>query len=382
MSKYLNANATKPVKSAKQRKVKKAHWGLFFVLIVLYAAAFRGATAYGLKYLWNYMEAYENSRPKNALNAYMENLTDEHIIDMGMSVTAQIDMNLQSEEECRAVIQEAISGGVTYAKKSKECTDTRQVYVLRSGGQVIGQFAIESGAADEYGFTVWSLKEESFDFSFLVSGETVSMTVPSDYTVSVNGHPLGSEYIVEDNIHYEEVEDYYEDYDMAYKVTYEAGPFLGQLEMTVADPEGNPVTLDENFDWSQFYHNCTDEETEALDEFTETYVERYVAFTGSNKNTRYGTYDKLMEYVMADSDLARRLETAIAGLQFGQSQGDEVVSITAHHQMRLEEGRYLCDITYEVDTTGKEGVVRTTTSAKLIIVETDDGLKLESMNIY
>ena len=85
---------------------------------------------------------------------------------------------------------------------------------------------------------------------------------------------------------------------------------------------------------------------------------------------------------MTGSDLAKRLETAIAGLQFGQSQGDEVVSITAHHQMRLEEGRYLCDITYEVDTTGKEGVVRTTTSAKLIIVQTSDGLKLESMNIY
>lgn len=382
MSKYLNANATKPVKSAKQRKVKKAHWGLFFVLIFLYAAAFLGATAYGLKYLWNYMEAYENSRPKNALNAYMENLTDEHIIDMGMSVTAQIDMNLQSEEECRAVIQEAISGGVTYAKKSKECTDTRQVYVLRSGGEVIGEFAIEAGSADEYGFTPWSLVSESFDFSFLVWNDTVSMTVPSDYVVSVNGHPLGSEYIVEDNIHYEEIEAYYEDYDMPYKVTYEAGPFLGQLEMIAADPHGNPVTFDENTDWSQFYLNCSEEETKTLDEFTAEFVKRYVAFTGSNKNTRYTTYDQLIEYVVPDSDLATRLKAAIEGLQFGQSKGDEVVSITAHLQLRLEEGRYLCDITYEVDTTGKEGVVRTTTNAKLTIVETDSGLKLESMNIY
>lgn len=378
MSKYLNENAKK---AKKPKKVKKARWGLFFLVMFLYAAAFLGAAVYGLKYLWSYMEAYENSRPKNALNAYMENLTDEHIVDMGMAVTAQIDTNLQSDEECRAIIQEAISGGVSYAKKSKECTDTRQVFVLRSGGQVIGEFAIESGTADEYGFTVWSLKEESFDFSFLI-GEKVSMTAPSDYIVSVNGHALDSAYIVEDNIHYEEVEDYYEEYDMPYKVTYEAGPGLGQLEITAADPDGNPVTFDENFDWSQFYHNCTDEESKALDAFTETFVERYVAFTGSNKNTRYGTYDKLIEYVVTGSDLAKRLETAIAGLQFGQSQGDEVVSITAHHQMRLEEGRYLCDITYEVDTTGKEGVVRTTTSAKLIIVQTSDGLKLESMNIY
>lgn len=384
MSKYLNAtsqNVKKSNKPKKVQKVKKARWGLFFLFLFLWVAAILGASYYGLKYLWSYLDAYENSRPKNTINAYMEQLTEEHICDLGMAVTEQIDTNLQSEEECRAIIMEVLSGGVTHAKKSKECTDTRQVYVLRSGGVVIGEFAIESGTPDEYGFTVWSLKEESFDFSFLI-GEKVSLTAPSDYIVSVNGHALGSEYIIEDNIHYEEIEEYYEDYDMPYRVTYEAGPFLGQLEMTVTDPEGNPVTLDENFDWSQFYHNCTDEETKALDEFTEIFVERYVAFTGSNKNTRYGTYDKLIEYVVADSDLARRLQTAIAGLQFGQSQGDKVVSIVAHHQFRIEEGRYICDITYEVDTTGKEGVVRTTTNAKLFIVETDDGLKLESMSIY
>ena len=381
MSKFLNETPAKGRKTQKAPKVKKAHWGLFLFFMFLYAAAFLGAAFYGLKYLWSYLEAYENSRPKNTVNAYMEGLTDEHIIDMGMVVTEQVDMDLQSEEECRAILQEAISGGVTYAKKSKECTDTRQVYVLRSGGQVIGQFAIESGTADEYGFTVWSLKEESFDFSYLI-GDSVSTTVPSTYVVSVNGHALGSEYITEDNIHFEEIEDYYEDYNMPYMVSYEAGPFLGQLEMTVADPDGNPVTVDENTDWSKLYHNCTDEESQALNEFTEAFVERYVAFTGSNKNTRYGTYDKLIEYVVADSDLAARLEAAIAGLQFGQSQGDEVVSINTHHQMRLEDGRYLCDITYELDTTGKEGVVRTTTSVKLFIVKTDDGLKLESMNIY
>lgn len=381
MSKYLNGNAPKSRKAQKAPKVKKARWGLFIFIMFLYASAFLGATVYGLKYLWNYLDSYENSRPKNTVSAYMDNLTDAHIIDMGIGVMDQIDSNLQSEEECRAIIQEALSGGVTYAKKSKECTDTRQVYVLRSGGQVIGQFAIESGVADEFGFTVWSLKEESFDFSFLI-GETVSTTVPSTYQVSVNGHVLGSEYITEDNIHFEDIEDYYEEYDMPYKVSYEAGPFLGQLEMTVADPEGNPVTVDENTDWSSLYHNCTAEESVMLDGFTEAFVERYVAFTGSNKNTRYSTHDKLMEYVVADSDLATRLQAAIAGLQFGQSQGDEVVSITTHHQMKLEEGKYLCDITYELDTTGKQGVVRTTTSAKLIIIDTDDGLKLESMNIY
>lgn len=372
MAKYLNVQ--------KQKK-KKRSFGWFILGMVIYAVVFLTAAFFGLRYLWDYMEAYENARPKYALNDYMESLTDDHICDMAQSLIDQIDHNIQSEEECRAVIKETISGGVTYAKKSAECTDTRQVYVLRSGKQVIGQFAIEAQAADEYGFTPWTFAEESFDFSFLI-GESVSMTAPDNYIVSANGHQLGSEYITVDNIHYEYLEEYYEEYDLPHQVTYEAGPILGELELTVADADGNPVVLSEDADESLFFHNCTAEETEKLDEFTAEYVERYVAFTGSNKNTRNGTYKELLNYVVSSSDLASRLNAALDGLQFGQSKGDEIVSITANHQVRLEEGTYLCDITYEVDTTGKKGVVRTTTNAKLIIVETRGGLKVESMNIY
>lgn len=378
MSKYLNQA---PQTAERPKKVKKAHWGRFFLCMLLYAIVVLGGAAYGLKYLWGFLESYEASRPKNTVESYMENLTEDHILDLGVAVREQIDGNLQTQEQCREIIAQAISGGVTYAKNSKESSDTRQVYVLRSGGKMIGRFAIEAGSPDEHGFSVWSVREESFDFSFLI-GQSDSITVPSTYNVSANGNLLDSSYITEDQIRFEDIEDYYEEYDMPYQVTYTAGPILGSLELTVTDPQGNAVNVDENTDWSSLYENCTEAEIAQLDAFTQTLVERYVAFTGSNKNTRHTTYNKLMEYVVADSNLAQRLKTAIAGLQYGQSKGDKVVSIETHHRMHLEDGKYLCDITYEVDTTGKQGVVRTATSAKLTIVQTEKGLMLESMNIY
>lgn len=380
MSKYLNDASRKPAK--KSRKGGKKRSFVWFILgMFVYAAVALGGIYYGLKQLWVYMEAYENSRPDNTVNAYMQALTHDHIADLGQDVMDQIDLNLQSEEECRAYILDAISGGVTHAKKTKECTESRQVYVLRTGSTVIGEFAIEAQAPDAYGFTPWETVEESFDFSYLI-GSTVSMTVPHDHAVMVNGHQLGSEYIIEDKIIYEEIKDLYDSYDMPYRVTYEAGPFLGEMEITSIDPQGNAVTFDENTDWSRFYHNCSDDEEKALTAFTEEYVKRYVAFTGSSKNTRYATLDAVLEYMVSGSDLEKRMRDALDGLQFGQSKGDEVVSITYHHQIRLEEGKYLCDVTYEVDTTGKKGVVRTSTNAKYIIVETKNGLKLESMSIY
>jgi len=79
---------------------------------------------------------------------------------------------------------------------------------------------------------------------------------------------------------------------------------------------------------------------------------------------------------------SHRLFEAVEGLEFGQSQGNKVASITTHHQVRLAENKYLCDVTYEVDTIGHKGTVRLTTNAKIVVVQTEKGLKAESMNIY
>lgn len=377
MSKYLNT------KQKKSKQKKKRSFGWFLFGMFLYAAIFLGAAYFGLRYLWNYMEAYEASRPANTVAAYMKDLTTDYVCDQCLEgVTASIDTNIQSPEECREFLMAELESGINYAKKSAECTDTRQVYVLRAGTTVVGQFSIVANAPDEYGFTTWSLEKESFDMTYVLKDETISITVPDSCIVSVNGVVLDESYITVDNIHYEQIEDYYGDYELPCKVTYEAGPFLGEFQFHVTNENGEEVTFDENTDYSPYYLNCTEDETKALNDFTNAFVKRYVAFTGSNKNTRYDTYYALMKYVVSDSDIASRLKDAIEGLQFGQSKGDEVVSITTNLQMALENDRYLCDVTYEVDTTGREGVVRTTTSVRLYVVKTDSGLKLEAMSIY
>ena len=93
-------------------------------------------------------------------------------------------------------------------------------------------------------------------------------------------------------------------------------------------------------------------------------------------------FNRLKAYIVPDTDFADRLAEAIEGLAFGQTQGNQVVSITTHHQVRLSPDTYLIDITYEVDTIGHKGTVRTTTSAKIIAVQTEKGLKAQSMSVY
>ena len=363
---------------------KQKKYGAFRLVIgmIIYAVVFLAITAVGLKFFWDYMEVYEASRPKTAINAYMQELTEEHICDLSQELIDQVDHNFQTEEECRAYILNAIDG-ISYAKKSKECTANRQVFVLRTGTTVIGEFSIVTTDEGKYGFTMWDLEQESFDISTLnLFGAPYEITVPSDHTVTVNGYALDESYVVDEKILYEPIEDYYEDYELPYRVRYAVAPVMGELNAVITDADGNEVTFDENTDWTPYFHNCTDDEIAMLDKFTSEYVERYVAFTGSTRKSRDLYYSRLASYVVKGTEFANRLHDAIEGLEYGQTQGNKVVSIVTHHQVRLEEGKYLCDVTYEVDTIGHKGTVRTTTNAKIIAVLSGKSLKAESMSVY
>lgn len=353
----------------------------FLIGLAVYVLLVLTAAAAGLYWFHGFLTAYEASRPQTAVNAYMASLTGDHVADLSQALISRIDHNVQPIEDCRAVIRDALGENFRFAKNSKKSNQTQQVYVVSSGDTVIGSFTIAPQAADQYGFTPWAVTEETFDMSYLV-GSPVTKTIPADFTLTVNGRALDGSYVTVDNIHYPEIEEYYDDYDLPYRVTYEAGPFLGDPDVTVTNQQGDPVEIDESTELTQFFHNCTEEEARALDALTADFVARYIAFAGSSRTTSRGAFDALMTCVVPESDFAVRMRSALDGLKFGQSRHDALVSVTTHHQVRLAEGRFLCDVTWEVDTTGKKGVVRTQSSARLIVVETEDGYKVESMTNY
>jgi len=361
---------------------KKTELSRFARGMLIYGLVFLLITAAGLAVLWDFMEAYEASRPKTTVNAYMQALTEEHICDLSQPLIDQVDKNIQTQAQSRAYILDAI-GEITCAKKIRESTGERQVYVLRTGETVIGTFSIVAEEAGKYGFKPWKVEQEAFDLSTLnLFGSGCEVTVPSDHTVTVNGYMLDSSYIIEEKVPYAPIADFYESYDIPYRVSYAVAPVMGELDVVIRDPEGREVVFDENTDWTPYFHNCTEAEKEQLDAFTGTYVDCYTSFTGSGRRSRYVYYNRLMQHVVRDGEFADRLWEAIEGLEFGQTQGNKVVSITTHHQVRLAENKYLCDITYEVDTIGHKGTVRLTTNAKIVVVQTENGLKAESMNIY
>ena len=358
----------------------------FAIFMVVYAVLALIGIGFGLKWFWGYMKSYENSRPKLAINAYMATVTPERVVEQCDVIIEKADFNIQSEEECYQYLLDALSEEITCARKGSACTDTMQTYVLRSGKLVIGSFVIEAGEEDSYGFAPWHLKEESFDLSALMGTETISVTVPQGYGVWVNGVQLDESYIVnEERREFEILKEFYGSYDVPELVllTYEAGPFLNaEFEMEVYDEAGRPFAMDENFDENSLIQLTDSAKIKDLDRFLEEFIDIYVLFAGCANDDRFANYNKVIRYVVPESTLAQRMYDALDGMQFAQSQGDEVAGIQVHHYVELAPGKYLCDVRYKVDTTGYDGVVQTTTNCKIILVETNGKFLVESMIGY
>jgi hypothetical protein len=367
--------------NGKFTKVKKRRFWPFALFMLIYAAVALTAIELGLGMFHSYIAAYEDSRPKHVLNGYMDSLTAEHVADLSQDVIDQVDHNIQSVEECREYIAQALAKGFSYAKKSSESTETKQVYVIRSGLQVVGQFTMEATHEDDYGFTYWEVTQESFDMSYLI-GSTVSTVAPDHYDVTVNGKVLDSSYIVGEPMKYDALKPFYGDYELPMLVTYQAGPFLGDFDMITTDAEGKVLVLEEVEDVSTLAQNCSAEEVEQLDEFVDLFLGKYVTYmSGANKNAEKNLYD-LLTVVVRGSDFESRMYGALTGQKVTQSKGDKITDITNNYFFKLEDGRYACDVTYVIDTTGKQGVVTTTNNVRIIVDDTKDGLRVFTVYNY
>lgn len=270
----------------------------------------------------------------------------------------------------------ALQGKFTCARNTSKSTEERQVYVLRKGAQVIGSFDIEPTGTSSWGFTPWSVTGEEFDLSFLL-GETVSVLAPKGYTVLINGDPLPEDCAVETSIPYPELSEFAGEYALPTLIKYEAGPVLGEVAIRLRDPEGNERKPEE--DTSFYLDNCSQEEQEALDLAVRGFIRTYVDYTSCNGGSPTTTLQWLKQLMVPGSDLAKRMQNALAGLYWVTDRNATVADVKISLVSRLSPGFYLCDVTYWVDTRDLSGKVRAESHVKLLFRQSGSSLLAEAM---
>lgn len=356
---------------------KPRHFSFFYLFLIIWSGILLLAMALGLRWFWGYIASYENSRPHIATDAYMEQLTVSHICDQALpALLPQLDTTIQTEAQARQMLEQALQKELSCTKRTQQDRDDTLIYVLRCGPQVIGNVTLSTGKPDRYGFAPWYVQGEQFDLSYLLQPGS-EVTVPSDATVTVNGHVLGSDSIAQADIQYEALSDFYGSYALPTCTRYHWGSHLGDISITVTDATGasfDPSTAPETI-----LDNCTTDEKAALDTISQDFITAYVHFTSQTGGKTYQNLRQVCKFVVTGGTLEQRLKDTVSGLSWVTDRHASIEAITVERYTSLGNGKYLCLVTYVVNTQDHTGAVQLENSEQLIFCQTEDGLRAEAM---
>ena len=339
---YRNGSSEEYDPAPEERGRKKSHGFLIFMLA--YSVLVLTAGFFGLKFLYGYLEEYEQSRPKHAVNEFTETVLNGTVSESDIPALAQIDTGIQTREQSLAFIREKLSNA-KLMRAVNECTDTRYVYTIKSGSDIVGRAVMEKTGETENGFPLWKITSSEFDFEQFL--QSASVQVPENYTVYANGTKLDSSYITKRNIQYETLTGVYEQYpELPGMVVYESGKVLGNVFLNVEDGDGNAVTDDSmteaDFLTSSFKSSAEEEIKEYAADFTERYV-TYTANVGGQSGYNYG---KLKDIIVAESELHDRIRMAFDALGYTFCKACDITKLNVNLALELQPGVYFADVSY------------------------------------
>ncbi len=379
---------------AGKSKSRRRLFGKFiYTLLLLAFGAFLTLTAYTwLERVYDYAEQYELSRPQKAVDAYLETLNRDKWNDGMERAVQMMPHETQSDEEIKAFVQERLTGGITAVRRSGANEAGTLSYSLRSSGREIGTMSIVEdqnyrGKVNldqmpwplvsrflpgilEWGLKPWTVYSDSFDFSNLYN--SFEITVPSTYSVFLNGRQLGSEYIVAEGIHYDVYEDYYYDLPMLpTKVTYRFDNVVGDVQAEIRDEDGSIVNIDSTKGDIQFIKPVDDETQQRLVNLMQPFTEKYLLFR-SGATDGLTALNNLKPYIIPGSDIDKRAQDALDGLSWAHTSSFKLTDFQFNGVLPLANSCYVCSVTATTDTyTYGKGEV--TDIIPLSVIVYDDG---------
>ena len=371
-------------------KRKKHGAAIYTVSLLVYTLLLLVLAFFALTKVWTYAEEYEAARPELTMDAYMENLRRNLWNDSVADTIASMPHEVQSDEECEALVKEMLSDELSYKRRAGNGEDTEAVYYnLLCGGNVFGNVTLvrdESKASElEFDLLPWRVDKEEFDFNGLYTA--VQITVPETYSVKLNGVTLGEEYIIERDIPYDVLEDYYAEYpNLPKKVTYRFENVFGHLEPEVYNEQGELYVIDETQDDSQYIKPVDEAVMERMREFTLAFSDAYLNYCAGTSDPTYA-YSLLKPYILLGGDLDSRLHQAMDGYSsWSHTTSYRFDSATLNKATDVGDGYYILEISAVTTTTfpnhGENGVVTTNNGMTVIVQETGDGIRAVAVERY
>ncbi len=365
-------------KKKKKIKVGKILYAIFMVL-------WAGALCYGIYYLWTSVYTFgsywEDAQVSPKIDAYMEKLNTEIWMDGDNGVYKTIstmEHPYQTDEDCVAELKAIMQDELRCLPGISDVTSDTKTYNLLCGRSKFGQiyvkqypFEPEENPLVNYAIEIFSLYPwEVTGHEFYLDGlyTTFDITVPASYTVELNGHPLTEENIVERDIPYNTLAEYYDEFDgLPTKVKYHAEQIFGHVEYQILDAKGNPVVIDPERDDSQFIEPVSEDLVVRFDNFSTQFVRKYLDFCSGTGDVWY-KYGLLQGYVLKGSDLEDRMERTLRSyLEFIHNSNFNFNGCTLNSVTALGNGIYVLDVSSDSGEQMPAGYVKVHRDMKIFI---------------
>ncbi len=349
----------------------------FLLGLAVYAGVLLLLGAVGLYVFHDYLVHFEASQIKYALMDYQQSL-EQTIPEAAEDALSELEPSIRDSEESQSFVQDLLQNA-KLVKDHLNSSEESQLYsVVAADGQKLGEVSFAPVGEMRYHLPVWGIKQEQFDFSPYY--RTSQVTVPPDYMVFLGNLRLEREFIAEDEIPYQTLEECYRHYaDLPTLVRYETPPYLGELSLRVCREDGTELGP-EDLTEEVFLDRCSAAIREEAEEYVPEFVHQYVSFSANIHDSAMGYYLSLCRMIVPDSQLQTMLHLAIDGLRYSKTRSVKVLSTEICRMTDLGENRYLADIRYSSEVGGQNGRVQMDEHIQLVLI--DDGGTLLADALY
>ena len=365
---------------------------IYWTLLIIYAAALLAGAYFALKTFWAFAERYEESMPDDVIDQYISTLNGDLWAEGLADTMASMEHPFQTDEECRDVVMEILNGDIYYVRTVSDEADL-DAYSLRCNGSSFGTVYLKKDETKNANFEIldrevqlpfdlrpWKVYKQEFDLSGLYT--SAQITIPSTYSIQINGHTLGPEYIVEEGIQFDSLKAYYSvNPSLPTKSTYRADKIIGHIDPVILDETGAEYVIDTSRDDSQFIKSCNEQELMYLNDFCARFTELYLKFSsgimGANSS---GGYSSLTGYIVPGGDLYNRLKAALDGLTWAHTNAYRLDSYQLVGAIDLGGGYYVCDVVAETTAvTQANGEMHDVNNLKIIVYNNNGDLRALSL---
>lgn len=348
--------------------------------MLLYAIVILSGASFALKYLWDFCDNYERALPDRKMNEYITSLNETHVRRLAGDFVRSLDHGIQSEEDAYAVILKCFAGGIRYHRILDESTDDTVCYVIENTETRLGTVTLARDPSKQ-GEKTWSVAEESYDFSFLLSSER--FVVPENWVVMSGKRRLGVEYITDWRVEFPFLKEIYDKgFAVPYLSQYEISNYVGKADIRFYDADGVEQPRFILTDGKDQMSRSTGATADRIEVFVQKFAPLYIEFLANTSKAARQNYNRLRPYIVPGSDLDLRLQEAVAGQVFSQSNATVIKELRIHDIFDLENTYYVVDLSFTVDTYSDSGRSDSTTDMYIVLEVEEETVLAVLVNLY